>query len=104
METKLLTAIADSETRLLAAIRASDEKHEGVHREMRRVGDHRHSRIDDWLAAEQAEDAVNSGRKLERSTIIAVLRYANEFRWLLFPLIAGAWLLSGGQLSLGERP
>jgi hypothetical protein len=88
------------ELRLTAKIDQANSAHDAVHTDMRSRGDDRHRRIDDFLTAEQRQDAVDAallaGRSNAYRSMIAGLRIANEFRWLIAIIVAGLLLFTNG--------
>ena len=102
----LLKAIAAMEARLMVAIREGFDAHNREHgsedQELRRLlaeRDIAHDRYDSHIRATELRDATSSarwqGREEVASVPIKVLRYLNEFRWLVAIIAALLTLLFG---------
>jgi len=100
MKDDLLRELHAMEGRLAKKIEDANRAHDATHIDMRTRADDRHRRIDDWLNAEQRQDAVDAallaGRSGAYRSIIGGLRIANEFRWLIAIIVTGLLLLTNG--------
>ena len=96
----LLGELHAMELRLMTAIADANRAHDATHTDMRRRADDRHKALDEALKAEERQDAVAAaeiaGRSAAFRSIIAGLRIANEFRWLIAITIVGLILLTNG--------
>lgn len=103
METRILTKMDSEHQSLRAMIGEADVKHEHVHDTMRLHADERHRRIDDFIDAEVQAAGFDSGRHAERSAIVNLFRYLNEFRWLVALIFAFIlFVLNDVNVSVGS--
>lgn len=100
---ELLKALADTERRLMDAIKESNMQHDHEHDELR--GEHdlmraasleKHAEIDQFMSKVHTERARRAGAQDLMGNALTVLRTINEFRWLIFAIIAALVVVAGG--------